>query len=329
MTRLADPTEQHGRNGGQPVARLRPAVHPLTAWARLGWRARGVTVWALQRVTRSSWWNRTTVPGLLVVATNSLLAEKAVAKFLARRRRFGLFGVRAFENLVDRQGDKGDGPRRLVTAAWRLGVARGMERAVLFDLMHFVALVLEREGGYEGIDPHLSMAIAEETVAAHQARRVSLASFPWQNAAASWEMETLKGGRVEFQAPVHDGYLKMISDGFSNKRPVTVAMIDSNVDPADLADGVGNTVGLGAVYPDMADLPTLAHGAVTASIIGTLAPTASLVVYPVAGPEGTTVPDETKVMFALQLARAADVVVMCLQLRTVPPNARRGRSRWS
>ncbi len=273
--------------------------------------------WALQHVTPASSWNRTSIPGLLVIATNSLLAERAVAAFLGRREHAGLFGVLAREGLVYRH-DKGADGRPLVTAAWRVHVRGGMERAVLDDLNHFVALALERDGGYASIDPHLSMAVARRTLAAHQARRVILT-----HACA----ETMRSGKVKFEPAMHATYLGMISNDHAGRRPVTVAMLDAAVEPADLADGVDVLVKLGHVPVEQAQQPPLAHGAVTASIIGCLAPTATILVYPVAGGRPPDLADESQVMWSIQSAVVAevDVIVMCLALCTQVDTAQR----WS
>jgi hypothetical protein len=283
------------------------------------WRARGLISWVLQNLTPASWWNRTTIPGLLVIATNSLPAEKAVASFLGRREQAGLFGVLAHEGLVYRHDEDSGSRRPLVTAAWRVHVHRGLEGALLHDLNHFVALALERDGGYVGIDPLLSMAVARRTLAAHRARRVIL---------ASGRAETLRSGKVAFQKETHAEYLGMISSGQASGRPVspvTVAMLDAAVKPADLADGVDVVVKLGHVSEKQRQQPPLAHGAVTASIIGCLAPTATILVYPIASGRVEERVDETEVIWSIQSAVMAevDLIVMCLQMPTESKEASR------
>jgi hypothetical protein len=322
-TKLAEPPADRPQPARRAGTRRRPAAHPTTTPARLVWRARGVIAWIIQNITPKEWWNRTTVPGRLVIATNSLLAEKAVASFLGHRKRrrlvwvvTQLFAVLDQEGLVYRHGKESGRRRPLVTAAWRVHVHRGMERAVLHDLFHFVARAMEHEGGYEGIDPHLSMAIARRTLAAHQARRVILTSP---------DAETLRSGKVRFQDDIHKGYIRMIANGRTGKRPVTVAMLDTKVEPTHLATGVNVVPKLGDVSGDQANRPPLAHGAVTASIIGSLAPTANILVYPIATGQVAARPDESDVIWSVQSAVMAgvEVIVMCLQLPTESKHATR------
>jgi hypothetical protein len=184
-----------------------------------------------------------------------------------------------------------------------------MEQAILFDLEHFVARVLEREGGYRGVDPHLSMEIARRSIAAHKARRV---------VEAGYVRETVGSGPVVFNLPDHERYLSMISaanPAVRPMRPVTVAILDSAFDLQDADKGVVDRIEYGILDEDQVGLPLLAHGAVTASIIGTVAPTARIIVYPVIG--GGALVHEILVGISLDNAvkvSKADVVVMCLQL---------------
>jgi hypothetical protein len=195
-----------------------------------------------------------------------------------------------------------------VAGAWRVEVNRGTEQAVLLDLEYFVARELERKGGYAGIDPQLSVAIARRTVAAHQARRVIPTRARYR---------AIPSAPVTFEA-AHDTYVSMITrDQFAAapRRGVTVAILDSAFDHEHLAAGVNVEVTDGFLTPDQMNRPHLAHGAVTASIIGSLAPSARIVVYPVVGGDEVVREDD----LALSLQRAvgdtnADVVVMCLQL---------------
>lgn len=106
----------------------------------------------------------------------------------------------------------------------------------------------------------------------------------------------------------------MTSEGCGS-RGVTVAILDSNVNrvhayPPEFRDRVR----LGTVTEDQSQRVFLGHGAVTASIIGCLAPTATVLVYPIA--DSTRNVDEVDAGDVLwsAVADGADVIVMCLAL---------------
>ena len=241
----------------------------------------------------------------IVVATNSVLAGLVIDEFLRSRSHRGVFGIHRFRMTGSGNPRHEDVRGALVTRAWSVDVNRGTEQALLRDLEYSAALALEREGGYAGVDPRLSVAIARRTIAAHQARRVIPAHA----------RPAIPSAQVELQ-PLHDTYVNMITRErvVRPRRGVTVAILDSAVNPNHVVQGV--RVRPGVLVEGMANRRPLAHGAVTASIIGSLAPTAQIVVYPVFG--GDEIPRENDVAFSLRNAvfeTKADVIVMCLQLR--------------
>src|SRR5256885_4915920 len=134
-----------------------PAVHPRARSLRIAWRIRSVLVWLAQNATPKSWWNRRTVPGVIVVGTNSALARGLIDEFLSARSKGGLFGVKGFDRFAYARDRDDNREASLVAGAWRVDVNRGTEQAVLLDLEYFVARELEQKGGYGGIDPQLSV----------------------------------------------------------------------------------------------------------------------------------------------------------------------------
>lgn len=228
------------------------------------------------RLTGGRWRNKDTVPGLLVIATNSPLAARTVEFFLHRRDGAGLFGIIKHHAAFDDANDHESADDPIVLDAWEAAVHPGMERSVLFDLEHFVAQMLEGAGGYDGIDPHLSIDIARRSISANQARGVSPTMY--------MTPATMPSSKVHFNEPVHDRYVAMMTQAIYPRpmtRSITVAMLDSAVHPPDLADRVEASIERGFLTPSQITFPALAHGAVTASIVGRLAPNARIVVYPV------------------------------------------------
>src|SRR6266511_571234 len=99
---------------------LRPPVtHPRAFSLRVAWRIQGILEWLAQQATPQSWWNGRTVPGKIVVATNSALGCRLIDEFLAARPKGGLFGVKSYERVAHaRRAESKDEQTSLVAGAW-------------------------------------------------------------------------------------------------------------------------------------------------------------------------------------------------------------------
>jgi hypothetical protein len=227
-------------------------------------------------------------------------ARKAIQAALKVQQQRRVFRVKAVHSLSEPSRRSGERARRggPLVGAWKVEVARGSEQAILRELEYRVARALEQAGGYEGIDPRLSLAVARTAMAAHQARRVRLSS-----------QDLLPSAPIDLKEH-HEKYRSMVATGPEPTTAVSVAILDSAVQPEHLYSTVLGRVRLGDVADDVAAIGPLAHGAATASVIGDLAPTAEIEVYPVAGEEPV---DEWPLIRALQRADA-QVIAMCLQL---------------
>ncbi|MGX7677729.1 S8/S53 family peptidase [Jatrophihabitans sp. DSM 45814] len=305
--RPPEPAASEAPDGpGRPPAAPRRRLLKGTVWPLIAWRAGGVGTWLAHRVTPERIWSL--VPGELVVATVSDQARVAIEASLAAQSERRVFKVVGYRSLLP--GGEQDRTSPIV-GAWLVNVARGSEQPVLRELEYRVALALETAGGYQGIDTRLSLAAARHAMAAHQSRRVRLAAQAMVPSAA-----------IAF-TPMHERYRELIATGAEPSRPVSVAILDSAVNLGHLPPEVADRVHPGEASPDYQNLTPGAHGAVTASVIASLAGTADIEVFPIAGVGS---PGSEAVVAASLMKAKASVIAMCLSL-DIPPNHREGKTR--
>ena len=298
------------------------------------WRLRSAVKRLAHRITPRNLWNRRVVPGELVVATFSQSTARAIEDALRD-------GVGNFDRLHDPEALTAEdaprpapkmplgvvdgkrrrewedwlkalraarAPRGLRLRAWSVAVPRGTEEALLRELEHRVSEALEKEGGYRGIDRKLSIQATRRLMTAHQARRLRPSADP------------SSAGPIAFTS-THDDYRRMLGSGPSPSYEVGVAVIDTNVDPNDLPEGLGDRVRIAPMSSDLVSLDPGAHGAVTAAVIADLSPTALIEVYPVLAKKSSrrksnTKPESavTQALLLIDRKREVHVVAMCLEM---------------
>jgi hypothetical protein len=285
------------------------------------WWFRASLAWLWARVPFRSSRDDRYVPGLLLVTTTSMVARNAIEKSFAAQSG-APYRVRDVLLLNDLEeswnAGKGASEEDWTMAgtqrferpvSWQVRLSPGGEAIVLRELEFRVATALARVGDYAHVSYELKLEMARQAMAASRVRQVFAARTPRQRRLRNTFEESVP---IEVEQSMHSTYRDLII-GDAPTEPVTVAVFDTAINPQHVWTNIDDRFELG---PSMRNRRAGAHGAVTASIVADLVPTARIVSFPVIGPpdaDGTPLKGESLVAYALKHT-SADVVVMALSL---------------
>jgi hypothetical protein len=282
-------------------------------------------VWLVYNATFGArWlWARNSVPGKLLVSTNSAVALEVLSSVFGRLRGpvprlHQILEVRDLIGTTPVPDSRPAGPepeyasafsrRRPVAAAWLVHVRPGTEQAVLREIEYRVASEMAERGGYAGLGHRCLLAVGRAAIAATPVRRLlpsAKLTFP---------------GPVEFVPEVHNAYKEMLRLGPTPKREVRVAVLDTNIQVENLPPHVRPRVQIVAGTESLESWTPFAHGAVTVSVIGDIAENARITLHPVLDDGAYGAEDSLlSVLYDIGDGKIeAEVVVLCLGL---DPNA--------